>query len=157
MTDVTETDGRPGEIDCERCRPAYLELLAASYNEADRRPLHQLLVDSYFVQHPGGSDHRSVQRLSICLMTLCMFVESGADTRLGPQLHRRMVAHRGLRPLEPQPCPETLHSRMSAADVVCAADIREYSELLAAWGAEVWEAWSDHHAQVRDWIGRSLS
>ncbi|MFE3326102.1 DUF5946 family protein [Streptomyces sp. NPDC059176] len=150
--------GDAGEaLGCEQCRAPYMELLAASYNEAERQPLHQLLVDSYFVQHPGGSDHRSVQRLSICLMTLGMFVEDDADPRLGPQLHRRMVAHGGFRPLEPRPTAEALHARMSAADVAHAADVQEYRTLLTSWGAQVWEAWSDHHAEVRGWIGRSLS
>lgn len=154
---MTKTRDAGGAIDCEQCREPYMELLAASYNEADRQPLHQMLVDSYFVQHPGGSDHRSVQRLSICLMTLGMFVEDDADPRLGPQLHRRMVAHGGFRPLEPRPTAGTLHARMSAADVARAADVQEYRALLTAWGAEVWDAWSDHHAEVREWIGRSLS
>ncbi|MFJ1745726.1 DUF5946 family protein [Streptomyces sp. NPDC088116] len=154
MTETT--DGRPGETDCERCRPPYLELLAASYNDADRQPLHQLLVDSYFAQHPGGGDRRSVQRLSICLMTLGMFVQDDADPRLGPQLHRRMVAYGGFRALEPQPSAESLHSRLSAADVVAAGDTQEYRKLLTAWGAEMWDAWSDHHALVREWIDRAL-
>ncbi|MFJ5221355.1 DUF5946 family protein [Streptomyces sp. NPDC088400] len=155
MTETT--DSRPGEMGCERCRAPYLELLAASYNDADRQPLHQLLVDSCVAQHPGGGDPRSVRRLSICLMTLCMVVESDADPRLGPRLHRRMVAYGGFRPLEPQPSAKSLHSRLSAADVVAAGDTREYGELLTAWGSEMWDAWSDHHARIREWIDRALN
>jgi hypothetical protein len=151
------TDLMHETFDCERCRAPYMELLAASYIDEDRRPLHQILVDAYFVQHPGGDDHRAVQRLSICLMTLGMFVEDDADPRLGPRLHKRIVAHGGFRPLEPRPSAETLHSRMSAADVVRAAGAQEYRTLLRAWGAEVSDAWSAHHAQVREWIGLALS
>jgi len=45
---------------------------------------HQLIVDAYAVQHPGGGDRRAVQSVGIHLMTLAMFIEDGVDQGSAP-------------------------------------------------------------------------
>nr|AQM75240.1 serine/threonine protein kinase [Streptomyces sp.] len=154
MTGQSDADGVTGG--CARCGPAYLELLALSYNAPERQPHHQLLVDSYSVQHPGGEDPVATQRLSICLMTLYLFLERGADPQHGPQLHRRMVHRARFTRLEPHPSAQDLHKKLTAADVA-AADATEYGKQLRAWAGDVWDAWREHHAQVRAWTDASLS
>ncbi|MCZ9346286.1 DUF5946 family protein [Streptomyces sp. TRM76130] len=154
MAGQNDADGVTGG--CAHCGPAYLELLALSYNDPERRPHHQLLVDSYNVQHPGGEDLVATQRLSICLMTLYLFLERGADPQHGPQLHRRMVHKARFTQLGSHPTAQDLHNRLTATDVV-AADDTEYGKQLRAWAGEVWDAWREHHAQVRAWVDASLS
>ena len=143
---------RPGSS--AGCWSLYTEMLGRSYNDPARHCSHQLLVDSYTAQHPDRSEPRRVQGLSICLMTLCLFVEDGVDPREGPQLHRRMLARSVFHPLNLDPA--LLHGRMTIADVAPADDAGEYETLLRAWGTQVWDAWTAHHTTIRGWIKKAL-
>ncbi|WP_328808712.1 DUF5946 family protein [Nonomuraea montanisoli] len=137
------------------CWERYGELLARSYGIAGHRPVHQLVVDAYVAQHPGGDGRREVQRLALCLMTLCLFVEEGADPRDGPALHKRMMAGRPdyfhwLR-------PPRLDGLMTVADVLAARDPAEHGRLVWEWGRDVWRAWEPCHATIRAWNARALT
>lgn len=77
-----------------QCRQRYGVLLSRSYAEAEYRRSHQLLVDAYAARHPEATDRRQVQRPALCLMTLCLFVETGAEVGDGPQLYKRMMSPR---------------------------------------------------------------
>ncbi|OHV57198.1 hypothetical protein CgIS1_22400 [Frankia sp. CgS1] len=136
------------------CWLLYTEMLGRSYNDPARYSSHQLLVDSYTAQHVDWSQPRRVQGLSICLMTLCLFLEDGADPREGPRLHRRMVARPVFHPLDLDPV--LLHGRMTIADLAPADDAGEYETLLRAWAAQVWGAWAAHHTTIRGWIEEAL-
>lgn len=65
--------------------------LAAQYQDPSRMSFHQIVVDTYAVQHPDGDDPRAIQPVGIHLMTLCLFLERGTDPALGTRLHRLMV------------------------------------------------------------------
>ncbi|MBE1558747.1 DUF5946 family protein [Nonomuraea africana] len=136
------------------CRERYGELLARSYGIAEYRHVHQLVVDAYIVQHPAGDSRREIQSVALCLMTLCLFVEGAADPRDGAMLHKRMMADRPgyFHWLRPPP----LHGLMTAVDVLAARDAVEHERLVWAWGREVWQAWSPHHATVRRWNALAL-
>jgi Family of unknown function (DUF5946) len=54
------------------CWARYGDLLAVQYASPQRMAFHQLVVDSYAVQHPGGDDRRAIQSVGIHLMTLCL-------------------------------------------------------------------------------------
>jgi hypothetical protein len=58
------------------CSPAcwarYGELLSVQYSDPERMAFHQLIVDTYAVQHPDGDDPRAIQSVGIHLMTLCL-------------------------------------------------------------------------------------
>lgn len=137
------------------CWGRYGELLARSYAEAAYRHVHQLVVDAYIAQHPGGDSRQEVQRLALCLMTLCLFVEDGADPRDGPALHKRMMAGRPgyFRRLPPPPW----QGLPTAVDVLAARDAAEHERLVWSWGREVWRAWAPHHPTVRAWNARALA
>ena len=145
-------DGRGASAECWG---RYGELLARSYSVAEYRHVHQLVVDSYIVQHPGGDSRREVQGLALCLMTLCLFVEDDADPREGPALHKQMMADRPdyFHWLRPPP----LHGLMTAVDVLAARDAAEHERLVWAWGRDVWRAWAPHYATIRAWNARALS
>ena len=136
------------------CYAAYGRLLARDYSDPERyRLAHQVVVDAYAAQHAGGTGHREVQRVALCLMTLCLFVEDGVLPARGPALHRRMVAHRpDLTWLAPPPT----HGLMTVADVLPARTAAEHADLALRWGAQVWRAWTPHHATVRAWNTTAL-
>jgi hypothetical protein len=112
---------------------------------------HQLLVDAHAVQHPDGDDPRAVQSVGIHLMTLCLFIERGADTGLGTQLHRPMVE----RPVFHRLTAPSSRGRRTVLDVPVEAEADVVRPEAYAWARDVWSAWSEHHATVRRWLDRS--
>jgi hypothetical protein len=135
------------------CWERYGQLLARSYGIEAYRGVHQLVVDTYVAQHPGGTTRRQVQTLALCLMTLCLFIEDGADPREGPALHKRMVANRpDFHWLQPPP----LHGLITVADVLPASIPAEHERLVWAWGRDVWQAWAPHHSTIRKWNASAL-
>lgn len=137
------------------CSPAcwarYGELLSTQYSNPERMAFHQLIVDSYAVQHPDGGDPRAIQSVGIHLMTLCLFLERDTDPSLGTRLHRRMVGRAVFHQLEPPPS----RGRMTMLDVPLDADPTVARGAAYAWADDVWTAWADHHSIVRDWVDRS--
>jgi hypothetical protein len=61
------------------CWQRYGELKAVQCSDPERMVFHQLVVDTYAVQHPGGDDPRAVRSVGIHLMRLCLFLERGVD------------------------------------------------------------------------------
>ena len=80
------------------CWRGYGELLAAQYSDPGRMRFHQVVVDAFAAQHPGGDDPRAVQSVAIHLMTLALFLERDVDPALGTRLHGQMVSRPGLPP-----------------------------------------------------------
>ena len=134
------------------CWARYGEVLAREFGDPERFRLHQLTVDSYAVQHPGGDDRRAIQSVGLHLMTLCAVLERGADPADGPRLHKRIVGRPAFRWLE----PPSFEGRMKAVDLLPAEDVATHLELVRAWADDAWAAWRPHHDQVRDWLDAAL-
>jgi Family of unknown function (DUF5946) len=135
------------------CFDRYGELLARCYSLEAYRPVHQIVVDAYAAQHPGGTTRRDVQTVALCLMTLCLFIEDGLDPRDGPALHKQMMANR------PDFCwlePPKRHHLTTVIDVLAADTAAEHTTLVWAWGADVWRAWTPHHSTIRAWNAQAL-
>lgn len=130
------------------CWQRYGELLAAQYADQQRMAFHQLVVDTYAVQHPGAGDARAIQSVGIHLMTLSMFIEQGTDPSLGTRLHRRMAARSVFHHLSPPTSRGTLTVLNVAVDGPVEAARRE----TFAWARDVWGAWEEHHRTVRQWL-----
>ncbi|MHB8449660.1 MAG: DUF5946 family protein [Mycobacteriales bacterium] len=75
-------------------------MLAADYGSQERMAFHQVVVDAYAAQHPGEDEPRQVQSARLHPMTLCLFLEHGADPSLGTALRRRMVRRPRFRRLQ---------------------------------------------------------
>jgi len=137
------------------CSPAcwvrYGDLLAAQYADPRRMAFHQLVVDTYAVQHPDGDDARAIQSVGIHLMTLCLFLERGAAPSLGTRLHRRMVDRPVFHQLEPPP----YRGRLTMLDVPLEGDPERARAAAFTWAQDAWTAWASHHQTVREWIGQS--
>lgn len=134
------------------CWELFGELLAREFSNPAYFRTHQLTVDTYAVQHPGAPERRSAQSVGLHLMTLCLFLEQGADPTDGPKLHERMVGRPEFYWLEPPP----KSGRMTVADVLEARDAEAHERFVRAWAQDVWEAWAPHHDVVREWVKRSL-
>ncbi len=133
------------------CWAGYGELLAAQYAEPSRMDFHQLVVDSYAVQHPGGALPQQVQSVGIHLMTLALFIEDGTDPALGTSLHREMVA----RPVFDYLPPPASLGEMTYADVPLGGPVEEARSAAYAWAGSVWSAWGEHHSTVDSWLRES--
>jgi len=133
------------------CWQRYGELLAAQYSDPERMVFHQLVVDTYAVQHPGGDDPRAVRSVGIHLMTLCLFLERGVDPALGTKLHRRMVD----RPVFHRLTPPTYRGRSTVLDVPIDTGASTARTAAFEWARDVWAAWRANHPTVRRWIGES--
>lgn len=112
---------------------------------------HQLVVDTYAVQHPDGDDPRAIQSVGIHLMTLCLFLERYTDPSLGTRLHRRMID----RPVFCQLEPPQSRGRLTMLDVPLNGAPEVARRAAYAWADDVWAAWVTHHQTVRDWVDRS--
>jgi hypothetical protein len=101
------------------------------------------------VQHPGtGGDPRAIRSVGIHLMTLCLFLEHGADPALGPRLHRRMVE----RPVFHELAPPRRRGDLTCADIPVSGTPDQVRTAALAWARTAWTAWSDHHETVREWL-----
>ncbi len=90
---VLEGSAHPYMTCTPACWAAYGNLLAVQYQHPERMRFHQLVVDTYAVQHPDkAGEPRAVRSVGIHLMTLCLFLEHGADPALGTRLLQQLFA-----------------------------------------------------------------
>ncbi|WP_079408429.1 DUF5946 family protein [Streptomyces sp. 3211] len=81
-------------------------------------------------------------------MRQCIGCQKGVDPREGPRLHKSMAQDPVFVWLKPPP----LHGLMTVADIVTAADPSEHERLVREWCRQIWQAWTPHHHEVRQWI-----
>ena len=150
---LPETTGpRHSYMTCSpACWARYGELLAAQYSDPQRMAFHQLIVDTYAVQHPDGDDPRAIQSVGIHLMTLCLFLEHDTDPAFGSQLHRRMVQ----RPIFQQLMPPARRGELTMLSIPIAGGPQAARAAAYAWAAGTWTAWRAHHQTVRFWLAES--
>jgi hypothetical protein len=135
------------------CWRGYGALLAAQYSDPQRMRFHQVIVDAYAVQHPGGDDPRAVQSVAIHLMTLALFVDRGVDPALGTQLHKQMVARPAFHRLQR---PDTAaEGALTFQHVPLDGNVAVARERAYEWAASVWATWEPHRDVVRSWLATS--
>ncbi len=152
VLEAVEGSGHAYMTSSPACWRAYGELLAAQYCDPARMAFHQLVVDAYAAQHPGGEDPRAIRSVGIHLMTLALFLEQDVDASLGPELHLRMVErpvfHQLRRPSDTRTDITFRHVPLTGpADP---ARIRAFE-----WAGAVWASWTAHHHVVHGWLQRS--
>jgi hypothetical protein len=135
------------------CWAAYGELLAAQYDSPERMRFHQVIVDTYAVQHPDGDDRRAVQSVGIHLMTLYLFLERDVDPAQGSRFHKHIVERQ--RPSLHYLDPPAFAGTRTHLDVPRSGPASIARDAAYAWARDVWAAWSRHHAAVRRWVRES--
>jgi uncharacterized protein DUF5946 len=137
------------------CLRLYGRATSLSWGQRDGLPLLRLVGDAYGAQHPGVRQIRSVQSVAVHLMGLCTVLERGAYAE------PRIIPSRDSRP--PAPTRLDLHwlepprpiGTLTVRGPVEASGGQEHALLVEAWARDVWAAWEEHHATVRDWVDRA--
>lgn len=131
------------------CWAVYGDVLAKEYSDRQYFDVHRLTVDAYAVQHPGGQDRQSVQSVGVHLIRLCLFLEHNLtpDKANAAMLEAGKNKH-SFTYLVP---PANLGD-ITAADVAKATSPSEHKQRVIAWAKCVWQAWSEHHSTIRQWL-----
>ncbi len=111
-------------------------------------PVHQLLVDSYAVQHPGAPSRRSIQSVAVHLISLCVQLEHGAPPA---RAREAIIASLAIAYRFVWLDPPGWAGALTILDVRGARNAGEHEARVRAWAESVWRAWSPHHAAVRAW------
>ena len=134
------------------CWDLYMEVLAIEYADP---PLfgrvHQLTVDSYAAQHPGGSHPDKSVDVHLCGLYLSL-VRSTDSASISP-LRQRLIDSVEEWPHFPPPSDL---GPMTVFDIALTGSVNEHAEVVQRWARSVWQAWSPHHASIAEMAVRHL-
>lgn len=134
------------------CWLVYTEVLAAEYGNAVLfGAVHQLTVDTYAVQHAGGP--HPDKSVDVHLAGLHLVLERGIrPPYVAPHLQRLASS---VTTWPHFPPPRRVES-VTVCDVALAGSIEGHISVVERWSRTVWEAWSQHHAAVADFVAHCL-
>ena len=136
-----ELGGRAG------CQAAFDSLSARSYESPARGAMHNMLVDTYAVQHPEeyGVSQKSYIRH---LYALGVLLEFPGDARL------YWATPQSGKPVPAPPKPPLLTSRgtLTIAGALAAADDQAYQRIVREWAEDVWRAYAPQHDLYRNYL-----
>ncbi|HKQ60277.1 MAG TPA: DUF5946 family protein [Candidatus Polarisedimenticolaceae bacterium] len=128
------------------CWSVYGEVLAREYQNAVLfGQVHQLTVDSYAVQHAGGP--HPDKSVDVHLTGLHLVLVAGiAPPEVPPRLQRLVQAVTSW----PHFAPPAERGPLTVFDVALADSPQQHAEQVRRWAAQLWEAWSPHHAAIAE-------
>jgi len=137
------------------CWAVYGQVLAKEFefakdvvDEDHYQAMRRLTVDAYSVQHPGVPSRQTRQSTAVHLISLYSVLERAYSAEKALRVMRRAVSHsERFFWLE----PPTFMGATTVVDVSRANNPLEYEKLVQEWARASWEAWSQHHEQVRRW------
>lgn len=134
------------------CWAAFGGLMAREFSDPSYGAVHRHTVDVYAAQHPGVDGRRQRQSVAVHLVAICGWLEHemGPDALL-PMTTRLTDYKREWPRLEPPTAYE-----LAVLDVLRARTGAECRDLVRAWGTAVWNAWSSHQPQVREWTADAM-
>ncbi len=112
---------------------------------------HQLTVDTYAVQHPGG-EHPD-KSIAIHLAGLHLVLDRGIRPSSVSKLFQRLATTVKTWPHFPP--PDDL-GPLTVCDVALAESVEAHSKTVGEWAGMVWNAWSQHHAEVAGLVSNHL-
>jgi hypothetical protein len=129
------------------CNALFEQILAREYSDPACAAVHLITVDCYVLQHSEDHGPRSN---AFHLLRLGWLLLGGGD----PDIRRQeqgpipfiLKSYRDFPFLQP---PEDRGAAM-VVEVAAAANASEHTERVRRWSWSVWEAWSEHHAWVRE-------
>ena len=131
------------------CWSVYGEVLAREYSDRAYAAAHRPTVDAFAVQHPGQPAAQSIQSAGVHLVRLCLILENGfSDAAAGNAMEVIASRKAMLRWLAP---PRSMGS-ITAVDVWRASGANEHVKAVCDWARSAWQAWAEHHEQVRNWV-----
>ncbi len=136
------------------CWRIFGEVLAREYTDSKYYAVHRLSVDAWAVQHPGHESAQTIQSAAVHLVRLCMVIERAwplerANTVMLTFSKRDKSKMRWLTP------PVSMGT-VSVLDVAKATDSASHCDVVWKWATATWNAWSQHHLQIHEWINQYL-
>lgn len=135
-------DGRQG------CQSMFEQLSALAWTTPVRGSVHNLLVDTYAMQHPEEYG-RSAKSYAAHLTALCCGIEHEGDQKLYWAIARWLdgpaaVAKPGL---------ISVRGHLTIADVATPPSESDYPAVVRRWASDVWAAYADQQHLARTWLG----
>jgi hypothetical protein len=131
------------------CWSVYGEVLAREYSDLAYAVAHRQTVDAFAVQHPGKPSAQSIQSVGAHLIRLCLILEHGfSDAAAGRAMELIASRKATLSWLTP---PASM-GPITAVDVWRTNGPQEHVIGVRDWARSVWQAWAQHHEQVRSWV-----
>ena len=133
------------------CDLAYHELGARAAADARFAYRRRAVVDAYCLQHPAYI--HSVKSFAAHLCGLCAAIERPTD----PRAERAVWSEIRVRPGATKPPLPDDRGTLTVAALCRSTTPEEFRAAADAWIADVWRAWSPHHALARDWLDYSIA
>jgi hypothetical protein len=131
------------------CWQLYGEVLAREYSNVSYMKVHQLTVDAYAIQHPGKPERRTKQSVGLHLMSLYQTqVNSLKPHEATAFLQKAAQAAIEFTWLKP---PARM-GQITVVDVHAANSAEAHQQVVQAWAASAWKAWSAHHETIIQWV-----
>lgn len=134
------------------CWEVFTEVVGKDFSNAVLfGQVHQLTVDAYAAQHPGGNHPDKSVVIHLCGLHLVL--DRGLRPTSIPPLFQRLATSVRVWPHLP---PPTDLSAITVFDVALADSDQAHARLVREWAAFVWRAWSPHHQSIRDFVVEHL-
>jgi hypothetical protein len=135
------------------CWGVYTEVLGAEFGNAVLfGQVHQLTVDAYAAQHPGGI--HPDKSVAVHLTGLHLVLDRGvAPTSVARQLQSLALTIREW----PHFTPPADRGRLTVCDVALSDDADGHIKSVREWAGLVWRAWGQHHGAVAALVTQHLS
>ncbi len=135
------------------CWSVYTEVLGAEYGNAVLfGQVHQLTVDTYAVQHAGGSHPDKSVVTHLC--GLHLVIERGHRSPEVPPLFQRITGAVTAWPHWP---PPDGRGTLTVFDVALADSAEAHAALVRDWAGSVWSAWAEYHPAVAAFLSQHLA
>jgi len=132
----------------------YGEVLAREYGEYGFPPVHTLTVDAYAAQHPGKPSPEVIQSVAVHLVGLYVILERGFELHKASRVTSEAAAYRTRYGwLE----PPDLTACLTIQDAAAADSLARHEDRVWEWARSVWDAWTPHHATIKNWSNLVLS
>lgn len=109
----------------------------------------QLAGDTYGAQHPGRLERRAIQSVCAHLISLGAALERDWPVTKAVDLLRSALLHPDWWRTLPMPRPI---GTITVGDVMAESDPVRRGAKTNEWAADVWAAYSPHHALVNEWL-----
>jgi hypothetical protein len=129
--------------EAQNCQALYDELSLYTIARGREEFIHQHAVDAYAAQHVTESTKPIA--LAAALIGLYLFAEKNYSGLRVQQVHMQLGNRMKQWPLFPAP---KRRAELTVADVLRTPEGEERDEMIRRWAREVWELWSERHAEV---------
>ena len=133
----------------DECWTVYSEVLGTEFSNAlIFSQVHQLTVDTYAVQHTGGS--HPDKSVDVHLAGLYLALVLGVPSIQIPGHLQQIVRSVGRG--WPHFTPPRSTGPMDISSIAMASNPAEHVNRCRRWAAVVWDSWNTHHTAVAAWV-----